>query len=183
MLFRGFISLTRIKLPFVTSGLEGKCNYKSYRTHFYEKENPDNNAFQNIDFQNNLNHKELFIAIIMGNEISYMPTDFWKFYNMEEYLNGLNEITNETGYISADNPEIQEVSELKKIENNYFKVINYKINLSFDSSKVPNKIIEEYRSHYGENSVEIDTYKNLIKIKNENAMIAVLIKRYTIGDF
>ncbi len=57
------------KLPFVASGLEGTCNYKSYRTNIYKKEQTENKIFQEIDFQNDPNSSEKIKAITMGNEL------------------------------------------------------------------------------------------------------------------
>lgn len=57
------------KIPFCTSGLEGSCNYESYRTYILSKELSENIAFQNIDFQNDPYSSEKLKAITMGNEL------------------------------------------------------------------------------------------------------------------
>lgn len=68
------------KLPFVNSGLEGKCTYVRSRVHTLEKEKAENRAFQNIDFQNDYDKNERFSEITLGNEL-FLKLEKYKHQN------------------------------------------------------------------------------------------------------
>lgn len=57
------------KIPFVNSGLEGHCTYAKSRVHFLDNEIENNKMFQNLDFQNDPNSRELFKQITLGMEL------------------------------------------------------------------------------------------------------------------
>lgn len=72
------------KLPFVKSGLEGKCDYKPYRSNIYGKEQIENDIFQSLDFQKkpyNYNQK-VIEELTRGREI-FLKED--KYQHQKEY--------------------------------------------------------------------------------------------------
>ncbi|APG59830.1 hypothetical protein [Christiangramia salexigens] len=108
--------------------------------------------------------------------VNYMPTKFWEFYDKENYLKRLNQLSKKTGNLLFENMAITKISDRKKIDDNYFKIIDYKTNILFDSSQISENVIEKYKSNFGEKNVEIDTINKKLKILNESSIIAVYDK-------
>ena len=108
--------------------------------------------------------------------ISYLPTEFWKHYKKKDFIEGFSNNPNNVENLSIDNLQIIKLSPRKKINDNYFKIIQYSTDLEYDTDKIEKRLIEKYKKYYGEYSVTIDSERNRIKIKNENSLIAVFDK-------
>ena len=102
-----------------------------------------------------------------------MPTDFWSVYEKNKFLTKMEQVGKQMDSISIDNLEIVNISETIKSENKKFRVITYSSDLEFNSSKIPERVIEKYKSQFGIENVKIDTINKLIKIKNNSQMISV----------
>jgi len=70
------------KLPFVTSAIEGYCNYAESRVHFFKKEQKENSIFQSIDFKNDPRSESIFKQLTMGMEL-FLKLD--KYKHQKEY--------------------------------------------------------------------------------------------------
>ncbi|MCX6351314.1 MAG: hypothetical protein NTX03_05575 [Bacteroidetes bacterium] len=70
------------KIPFVTAGLEGNCDYSSSRLHFFEKEIQTDKHFQKLDFQNNQNSQVILQQLTQGMEL-FLKLD--KYSYQKEY--------------------------------------------------------------------------------------------------
>jgi len=105
--------------------------------------------------------------------VDFMPTDFWSLYEKNEFLTKMTQVGKQIDSISINNLKIVNISETIKSENKKFKVITYSSDLEFNSSKIPERVIEKYKSQFGFENVKIDTINKLIKIKNNSQMISV----------
>ena len=105
--------------------------------------------------------------------VDFMPTDFWSVYEKNEFLTKMTQVGKQMDSISIDNLEIIKISESIKSNNKEFRVITYSSDLEFDSSNIPERVIDKYKSQFGIENVKIDTINKLIKIKNNSQMISV----------
>ncbi|MFI0431229.1 hypothetical protein [Mariniflexile sp. HMF6888] len=105
--------------------------------------------------------------------VDYIPTDFWTVYEKNEFLTKMERVGKQIDSISIDNIEIVNISESIKSNNKDFRVITYSSDLELNSSNIPERVIEKYKSQFGNDKVKIDTINKLIKIKNNNQIISV----------
>ena len=124
-----------------------------------------------IDYSNLITNGEYRKAV------DYMPTDFWNQYEKNEFLTKMKRVGKQMDSISIDNLEIVNISKIIKSKNKKFRVITYSTDLEFDISKIPERVIEKYKSRFGIANVKIDTNNKLIKIKNSSQMVSVYDKK------
>ena len=105
--------------------------------------------------------------------VDYMPTDFWSIYEKNEFLTKIERVGKQMDSISINNLEIVDISDTIKSNDKKFRVITYSSDLEFDSSKISERVIEKYKSHFGAENVKLDSINKLIKIKNNSHMISV----------
>lgn len=105
--------------------------------------------------------------------VDFIPTDFWSVYEKNEFLTKMERVGKQMDSISINNIEIVDISEVINSNDKKFSVITYSSDLEFDSSKIPERVIEKYKSQFGAENVKIDTINKLIKIKNNSHMISV----------
>ena len=105
--------------------------------------------------------------------VDYMPTDFWNVYEKNEFLTKMERVGKQMDSISINNFEIVDISETINSNDKKFRVITYSSDLEFDSSKIPERVIEKYKSQFGAENVKLDSINKLIKIKNNSQMISV----------
>ncbi|MCG2432182.1 hypothetical protein [Aequorivita xiaoshiensis] len=105
--------------------------------------------------------------------VDYMPTDFWNVYEKNEFLTGMERIGKQMDSISIDNLKIVKISETIESKNKKFRIITYSSDLEFDSSNIPERVIEKYKSQFGLENVKVDTINKLIEIKNNSQMASV----------
>ncbi|MBK8362807.1 MAG: hypothetical protein IPL24_03760 [Bacteroidetes bacterium] len=70
------------KIPFVSSGLEGNCNYSESRIKFLDNQLSQNRRFSSIDWKNDPNAKVYLSQITMGIEI-FLKLE--KYKHQQEY--------------------------------------------------------------------------------------------------
>jgi len=105
--------------------------------------------------------------------VDYMPNEFWTVYEKNEFLNKMKRVAKQIDSISIENIEIANISESIKSNKKDFRIITYSSDLEFNSSNTPERVIEEFKSRYGNDKVKVDTIKKLIKIKNNSQMVSV----------
>ena len=70
------------KLPFISSGLEGHCDYIDSRVYFLDSENENKQSFEKLDFENDINSIELFKEMTNGRELFFKDS---KYIHQKEY--------------------------------------------------------------------------------------------------
>ncbi|MEO0901084.1 MAG: hypothetical protein AAFY00_03380, partial [Bacteroidota bacterium] len=121
-------------------------------------------------------YSQLITAGEYEKAIDYMPSDFWKVYEKNEFLADLKRAGKQIDSITVDNLEIINISKSLKSNSKNFRLITYSVNIEFGSSNVPKSIIEKYKSRFGIDNVKLDTINNFIRIKNNSQIVSVYDK-------
>lgn len=120
-----------------------------------------------LEYSNLISKKEYEKAV------DFMPTDFWSVYEKNEFLIKMARVGKQMDSISINNLEIINISETIESKNKKFRVITYSSDLELESTKIPERLIEKFKSQFGIENVKIDTINKRITIKNNSHMISV----------